>query len=135
MWTIIVTPSMWDKEKAKSVYPVLEDFDSFEEWYRSELRGRMVQTLMEVDIQSLHVMLQDTDMHDVEKAVRDTKVLFRPLDGNVRAGFEHLNTRYKKDLCKRYQDDVTASGPDEIARAVKKVREVEDSKWREAVTA
>jgi len=62
-------------------------------------------------------------------------VLFRPLDGNVRAGFEHLNTRYKKDLCKRYQDNVTASGPDEIARAVKRVREVEDSKWREAVTA
>ena len=68
MCKMIVThmylPSMWDKEKAKSVYPVLEDFDSFEEWYRSELRGRMVQTLMEVDIQSLHVMLQDTDMHD-----------------------------------------------------------------------
>jgi len=39
-------------------------FDSFEEWYRSDLRGRMVQTLMQVSIQSLHVILQDIDMHD-----------------------------------------------------------------------
>jgi len=62
-------------------------------------------------------------------------VLFRPLDGNVGAEVEHHNTGYKKYLCKRYQDTVTASGPDQIARAVKKVMGVEDSKWREAVTA
>jgi len=61
--------------------------------------------------------------------------LFRLLDGNVRAEVEHHNTRYKKDLCKRYQDNVTASGLDEIARVVKKVMGLEDSKWREAVTA
>ena len=79
--------------KAKSVYSVLKDFNSFEEWYRSELRGRMVQTLMEVRIQSLHVMSQDTDMH-YEKAVRDMMVLFRLLDGNVRAEVEHHNIRF-----------------------------------------
>ena len=74
------------------------------------------------------------DMHD-DKAVRDTLVLFRPLDGNVRAEVEHHNTRYTKDLCQRYQDNLTASGPDEIARAVREVMGEEDSKWREAVHA
>jgi len=78
----------------------------------------MVLTLMKVSIQSLHVMLQDIDMHD-DKAVQDAMVLFRPLDGNACAEVEHHNTRYKKDLCKRYKDNVTASGPDDIARAVK----------------
>ena len=113
----------------------LKDFHSFEEWYRSELRrGRLVQTLMQVSIQSLHIMLEETDMHD-EKAVQDMMVLFRPLDGNVRAEVEHHNTRYTKDLCKRYQDNLTASGPDEIARAVREVMGEEDSKWREAVHA
>jgi len=116
------------------VYAILFDFESFEEWYRSELRGRMVQTLMEASIQSLHVMLKDTDMDD-ETAVLEPMVLFRPLDGDVRAEVEHHNTRYKKDLCERYQDNVTASGPDEIACAVKKVMGVEDSKWCEAMTA
>jgi len=53
----------------------------------------MVQTLMEVSIQSLHVMFQDTDMDD-ETAVLDTMVL----EGNVHAEVEHHNTRYKKDL-------------------------------------
>ena len=73
-------------------------------------------------------------LHD-EKAVRNMLVLFRPLDGNVRAEVEHHNTRYTKDLCQRYQDNFTASGPDEIARAVTKVMGEEDSKWREAVHA
>ena len=67
----------------------------------------MVQTLMEVSIQSLHVMLQDTDMDD-ETAVLYTMVL----EGNVHAEVEHHNTRYKKDLCKRYQDNVTTSRPE-----------------------
>jgi len=44
-------------------------------------------------------MLAEIDMHD-DKAVRDTLVLFRPLDGNVRAEVEHHNTRYTKDLCR-----------------------------------
>jgi len=48
--THMYLPSMWDEGKAKSVYAVLNDFDSVEDWYRSELRGRMVQTLMEVSI-------------------------------------------------------------------------------------
>ena len=95
-WKMIVThmylPSMWDEGKSKSVYSVLNDFDSFEEWYRSELWGRIVHTLMEVNIQSLHVKLQDTDMHD-EKVVLDTMVLSRLLDGNMRAQVEHHNTR------------------------------------------
>ena len=68
MCKMIVThmylPSMWDEEKVKALYFQLKDFDSFEEWYRSELRGHMVQTLMEVSLQSLHIMLQDTDMHE-----------------------------------------------------------------------
>jgi len=34
-----------------------------------------------------------------------------------------------------YKDNVTASGLDDIVRAVKQVMVVEDSKWREAVTA
>ena len=138
MCKMIVThmylPSMWDEEKVKALYFQLKDFDSFEEWYRSELRGHMVQTLMEVSLQSLHIMLQDTDMHD-EKAVHDAMVLFRPLDGNVRAKVEHHNTRHEKDICNRYKDNVTASGPDDIACAVEKVRGVEDSNWREEVTA
>jgi len=94
----------------------------------------MVQTLMQVSIQSLHVILQDIDMHD-DKTVQDAMVLFRLLDGNVCAEVEQQNTRYKKDLCKRYQDNVTASGPNNIARATKKVMGVKDAKWREAVTA
>jgi len=126
--------SMWDEAKPNVVHSTRKDLLSFEEWYRSKLWGRMVQTLMEVNIQSLHVMLQDTDMHD-EKAVQDAMVLFRPLDSNVCEEVEHHNTRYEKDLCKRYKDNMTASGPDDIARAVKQVMGVEDSKWREAVTA
>jgi len=132
--THMYLPSMWDEGKHKTLYAQLKDFNEFEEWYRSELRGRLVQTLMQVSIESLHVMLAAIDMHD-DKAVRDTLVLFRPLDGNVRAEVEHHNTRYTKDLCKRYQDNLTASGPDEIARAVREVMGEEDSKWREAVHA
>ena len=79
-------------------------------------------------------LLQDIDMHD-DKAVQDAMVLFRPLDGNVCAEVEYHNTKYEKDLCKRYKDNVTASGPNDIARAMKKVMVVEDSKWHEAVTA
>jgi len=124
---------MWDLAKPNALHSQIIDFDSFEEWYRSELRSRMVQTLMEVSIQSMHVMLQDIDMHD-DKAVQDAMVLFRPLDGNVCAEVEHHNTRYEKDFCKRYNDNVTASGPNDIARAMTKVIGVEDSKWREAVT-
>ena len=86
-------PSMWDLAKPNALHSQIIDFDSFEEWYRSELRSRMVQTLMEVRIQSLHVMSQDTDMH-YEKAVRDMMVLFRLLDGNVRAEVEHHNIRF-----------------------------------------
>jgi len=125
---------MWDKAKPSALHSQITDFDSCEEWYRSELRGRMVQTLMQVSIQSLHVILQDIDMHD-DKAVQDAMVLFHPLDGNVCAEVEHHNTRYKKDLCKRYQDNVTASGPNDIARVKKQVMGVEDSKWRETATA
>ena len=55
----------------------------------------MVQMLMEVSIQSLHVMLQDTDMHN-EKAVQDAIVLFHPLDGNVCAEVEHHNIGTKR---------------------------------------
>jgi len=103
MWKMIAThmylPSMWDEAKPNVVPSTRTYFLSFEEWYRSELRGRMVQTLMEVSIQSLHVMLQDTDMRD-EKAVQDAIVLFRLLDGNVCAEVE------QKDLCKRYKDEV-----------------------------
>jgi len=72
---------------------------------------------MQVSIQSLHVILQDIDMHD-DKAVQDAMVLFRPLDGNVCAEVQHHNTRYKEDLCKRCQDNVTASGPNDIARVM-----------------
>jgi len=101
MWKMIFTymylPSMWDKGKSAAVYSVLNDFESIEEWYRSKLRSCMVQTLMEVSIQSLHVMLQDTDMDD-KTAVLHTMVL----KGNVRTEIEHHNTMYKKDLCKRY---------------------------------
>ena len=108
MWKMFVThmySSMWDEGKHKTLYAQLKDFNEFEEWYRSELRrGRLVQTLMQVSIQSLHIMLEETDMHD-EKAVQDMMVLFRPLDGNVRAEVEHYNTMYTKDLCKRYQDN------------------------------
>jgi len=93
-----------------------------------------VQMLMQVSIQSLHIMLEETDMHD-EKTVRDMMVPFRPLDGNVRVEVEHHNTMYTKDLCKRYQDNLTAGGPDEIARAVTTVMGEEDSKWRQAVHA
>jgi len=97
MWKMIFThmylPSMRDKGKSAAVYSVLNDIQSVEEWYRSDLRSRMVQTLMEVSIQSLHVMLQDTDMDD-ETAVLYTMVL----EGNVHAEVEHHNTRYKKDL-------------------------------------
>ena len=125
---------VWDEAKPNVVHSTRKDFLSFEEWHRSELRGRKVQTLMEVSIQSLHFMLQDTDMHD-EKAVQDALGLFRPLDGKVCAEVEHHNTRYEKDRRKRYKDNMTASGPDDIARAVKQVMDVEDSKWREAVTA
>jgi len=62
-------------------------------------------------------------------------ILFCPLDGNVSAEVEHHNTMYKKDLCKMYQDNVTASGPDDIARVMQNIMGVENSKWREAVTA
>ena len=137
MWKMIVTHmyllSMWDKARPNALHSQMTDFDSFEEWYCSELRGRMVQTLMKVSIQSMHVILQDIDMHD-DKAVQDAMVLFRPLDGNMCAEVEYHNTRYEKDLCKRYKDNVTASGPNDIARAMKKVIGLEDSKWREAVT-
>jgi len=126
-------PSMCNLAKPNALHSEIIDFDSFEEWYRFELRGRMVQTLMEVSIQSLHVMLQDIHMHD-DKAVQDAMVLFRPMDGNVCAEVEHHNTRYEKDLCKRFKDNETASGPNDIARAMQKVMGVEDSKWREAVT-
>ena len=88
---------------------------------------------MQLSVQSLNVILQGTDMHD-DKAVQAVMVLFRPLDGNVCAEVEHHNTRYKKDLLKRYKDKVTASGPND-ARVMQKVKGVEDSKWREAVTA
>ena len=132
--THMYLPSMWDGGKPRALYAQLKDFEHFEEWYRSELRGHLVQTLMQVNIQSLHVMLAEIDMHD-KKAVRNTLVLFHPLDGNVRAEVGHHNTRYTKDLCQRYQDNFTASGPDEIARAVTKVMGEEDSKWREAVHA
>jgi len=138
MWKMIVThmylPSMWDQAKPKSLHSQIADFDCFEEWYRSELRGRMVQTLMQVSVQSLNVILQGIDMHD-DKAVQAVMVLFRPLDGNVYTEVEHHNTSYKKDLLKRYKDNVTASGPNDIARVMQKVKGVEDSKWREAVTA
>jgi len=121
MWKMIVThmylPSMWYKAKPNALHSQITNLDSFEEWYRSELRGRMVQTLMQVSVQSLNVILQDIDMHD-DKAVQDAMVLFRPLDGNVSAEVEYHNTRYKKDLCKRYQDNVTASGPKDIARVM-----------------
>jgi len=137
-WKTIVThmdlPSMWDLTKPNALHSQITDFDSFEEQYCFELRGRMVQTLMKVSIQSLHVMLQDIDMHD-DKAVQDAMVLFCPLDSNNCAEVEHHNIRYEKDLCKRYKDNVTASGPNDIAHAMKKVMGVEDSKWREAVTA
>ena len=137
-WKTIVThmdlPSMWDLTKPNALHSQITDFDSFEEQYCFELWGRMVQTLMKVSIQSLHVMLQDIDMHD-DKAVQDAMVLFCPLDSNNCAEVEHHNIRYEKDLCKRYKDNVTASGPNDIAHAMKKVMGVEDSKWREAVTA
>jgi len=138
MWKMIVTHmcllSMWDQAKPKSLHSQIADFDCFEEWYCSELRGRMVQTLMQVSVQSLNVILQGIDMQD-DKAVQAAMVLFRPLDGNVCAEVEHHNTRYKKDLLKRYKDNVTASGPNDIARVMQKVESVEDSKWHEAVTA
>jgi len=132
MWKMIVTHmyllSMWDEAKPNVVHATHKNFLSFEEWYHSKLRGCMVQTLMEVSTQSLHVMLQDTDMHN-KKAVQDAVVLFRPLEGNVCAEVEHHNTRYEKDLCKRCKDNVTVRGPDDIARAVKQVMGVENSKW------
>ena len=128
--------SIWDEGKPDVVYSTRKDFLSFEEWYsdRSKLRVCMVQTLKEVSIQSLHVMLQDTDMHD-EEAVQEAMVPFRPLDGNVCAEVELHITRYKKDLYKSHKDNVTVSGTDDIARAVKQVMGVEDSEWCEAVTA
>ena len=50
MWKMFVThmylPSMWDEGKPRALYAQLKDFEHFEEWYRSELRGRLVQTLM-----------------------------------------------------------------------------------------
>jgi len=46
MLKMIVThmylPSMWDKAKPNALHSQIIDFDSFEEWYRSELWGRMV---------------------------------------------------------------------------------------------
>ena len=47
MWKMFVTHmyllSMWDEGKLRTLYAQLKDFEHFEEWYRSELRGRLVQ--------------------------------------------------------------------------------------------
>jgi len=51
---------MWDAGKPNALHSQLLDFDSFEEWYRTEVRGRLVQVLMEVSIQSLDVMMRDS---------------------------------------------------------------------------
>jgi hypothetical protein len=127
--THMYLPSMWDKAKPNALHSQITNFDSFEEWYRSELRGRMVQTLMHVSIQSLHVILQDIDMQDI-KAVQDAMVLFRWTATCVlKSSTTTLGTK------RRYQDNMTASGPNDIARVMKKVMGVEDSKWRGAVTA
>ena len=69
-------------------------FDSSEQWYRAELRVHLVQVLMEVSIQSLHVMMGETDMEN-QTAVLNTMALFRTLEGNMRVGSntETLSTR------------------------------------------
>jgi len=70
MWKMIMIvthmylPSMWDKAKPNALHSQITDFDSYEEWYCSKLRGCMVQTLMQVRVQSLNVILQNVGMHD-----------------------------------------------------------------------
>jgi len=78
---------MWDAGKPNSLNSQLADFDSFEKWYRTGLRGRLVQVLMELSIHSLYVMMCDTDMDD-QTAVLNTMALLRPLDGNARTKVE-----------------------------------------------
>ena len=98
MWKQIIThlylPSMWNLSNPGSLHSQLLDFDSSEQWYRAELRVRLVQVLMEVSIQSLHVMMGETDMEN-QTAVLNTMALFRTLEGNMRVGSntETLSTR------------------------------------------